>query len=151
MAFNLENFNQFQDSVDQIQGNLDQDLNRLATRIVDQMRRDAPVADQNGGSLRDSIKVNIDRFKFIIEMLAYGPYQNYGVEGTQNESIFTADEITGRTYKFGTQYSMIGGSLPFGARVKIHRMGINRQPFYNIESIMEQLEESITESITDTI
>ena len=151
MAFNLENFNQFQDSVDQIQSNLDQDLSRLATRIVDQMRRDAPVAQMDGGSLRDSIKVNIDRFKFIIEMLKYGPYQNYGVEGTENRAIVTEDEITGQTHKFGTRFSMTGGQLPFGARVNIHRYGISRQPFYDIEDILEQMETIIEESIIETI
>ena len=146
MAFNIENFNAFQDTAGEFTGSLDRELSSLATSIVDQMRRDAPVARQNGGALRNSIKINIDRNKFIIDMLKYGPYQNYGVLGAAlggPTKDVVEDEMTGRKHQFGTQFEMIGGSLPFGARVNIHRFGINRQPFYNVEDIVEQMVETI--------
>jgi hypothetical protein len=145
MAFSISNFNAFQETAGEFTSTLDRELNALATIIATEMRSDAPVAN---GDLRNSIKINIDKYKFILEMLAYGPYQNYGVEGTQNRSTVAEDEMTGSRHRFGTQFSMTGGNLPFGARVNIHRYGLNRQPFYSVENIIGRMAETILSNDT---
>ena len=58
MAFNISNFNAFQETAGEFVSDMDRELSTLATRIVDDMRQRAPVAQMDGGSLRDSIKVN---------------------------------------------------------------------------------------------
>jgi hypothetical protein len=139
MAFNISNFNAFQETAGEFVSDMDRELSTLATRIVDDMRQRAPVAS---GDLRNSIKVNLDRYQIIFSMLAYGPYQNYGVEGNTlggPQKNVLEDPAIGRKHKFGTQFKMTGGDLSYGARTNIHRYGLNRQPFYSIEDIQDQM------------
>ena len=75
MAFNQSNFDAFQELIEDI-NDLDGAIQNLATRIATEIREGSPV---DSGDLRRSIKVNLDRFGFRLEMLDYGFFQNYGV------------------------------------------------------------------------
>jgi len=137
MAFNISNFNAFQETAGEFVSDMDRELSTLATRIVDDMRQRAPV---DSGDLRNSIKVNLDRYQIIFSMLAYGPYQNYGVEGNSlKRARVVEDPAIGKKHKFGTQFKMIGGDLNYGARTNIYKYGISAQPFYSIEDIQDQM------------
>ena len=56
----FENFRALVELEDNLE-NLDRQLNILATKIVDEMRADAP---KDTGALKRSIKLNLDRYGF---------------------------------------------------------------------------------------
>jgi len=103
------------------------------------------------GRLRNSLQARMVDGQFLgISMENYGFFQNFGVEGTQNTTNqFGVDEITksflppreGDTYKFNKQKKMIGGDLPFGARVMIHRNGLNAKRFFDINELVDRVVE----------
>ena len=125
MAFDQSQFDIFGEVIDEIEA-LDQAISDLATRIVTQMREEAPV---DTGDLRRSIKLNIDRYGFRIEMLGYGAFQNYGVNsGNGNKPAMQVE--------FGI--NLRPTSEPFYA-FKGGRFGIRPREFFNIEDIEERL------------
>ena len=105
----------------------------------------------NTGRLKNSLQARMIDGQFLgITMENYGFFQNFGVEGTINKTRqFGVDEITrtflppreGDTYKFNKQNKMIGGDLPFGARVNIHRNGLNAKRFFDTFDLVERVVE----------
>ena len=85
MAINKSSFEELQEIIEQI-NDLDRAIQLLATKLATEIRDSAPV---DSGDLKRSIKVNLDRYGFRLEMLAYGFYQNYGV-GPQAQTPFNA-------------------------------------------------------------
>jgi len=129
-------------------------LTEIAGTIVDDLKADAPVDD---GDLRDSIRAKVNETDLEIEMLAYGVFQNYGVDGisqsvADNVPRFGIDPqpAAGSRFGFSGDYTMIGGDLPFGARKKIYQLGIKPQRFFNIEQISELITEFVAEQIIET-
>ena len=61
------------------------------------------------------------KFQLRVESLEYAAYQDEGVNGTITPR--------GSRFAFDRSKEMIGGNLPFGARVSIHRNGIKPRPF----------------------
>ena len=64
----LDEFEQRLRSYGQLVGNLDANLQQWFSQKVDEIRALAPVAAEDGGALRSSIKLTGDRFSFQIEM-----------------------------------------------------------------------------------
>lgn len=111
----------------------------------------------NTGALKNSIQARIIDGQFLgITMLNYGYFQNFGVEGTANEKTqYGVDPIVktflppreGDTYKFNSQKKMIGGDLPFGVRVSIHRKGLDGKRFFDTEAIVNRVVELVNQNL----
>lgn len=133
---------------------LDARLQEWFTQKVDEIRRNAPVAPEDGGALRSSIKLTGDRFHFEISMLYYGVFQNYGVRGV-NSSRFpvTVPEaglnlgtvpVEQEAFQFGTNNFWKGGP-PWGA----YYTGIQAQSFFSITDITNELTQFIADNTTE--
>ncbi len=131
--------------------NLQPILTQIGGRLVDQIKADAPV---DSGTLRQSIKAVIEQDSLSIEMMYYGIFQNYGVDGMQNAPArevprFGVPQPTaGRRFGFSGDYEMIGGSLPFGARKQIYKMGLKPQSFFNVDAIAGAVADGVTQALT---
>lgn len=130
--------------------NLEDDLLEIGLRIVNDMKARTPI---DSGALRNSITSIVTNNSIELTMLAYGMFQNYGVKGTVSGS---ADPVPpevnpqpreGGQYSFNSIYRMIGGPLPFGARINIHRFGLRPQRFFNIDEIATILEQELANRI----
>lgn len=120
----------------------------------EEIKSNAPV---DTGALRDSIKLRVIDDQFLgIAMANYGFFQNYGVAGTSNSRTqFGVPETvssflpprTGDTYSFDPAKKMIGGDLPFGVRVAIHRNGLNGQNFFNLELVVDRIAELVNQNL----
>ena len=144
MAFNIDNFNVFQETAGEFTDGLDSNLSALATRIADDMRQRVPT---RSGELKRSIKINIDRYDFILEMLYYGPFQNYGVSGTNSGKVkqpFNTEDsnYTGEVKPpFGIDNPFEDGNFQFRNR----EFGIPSRQFYDVKDILEQMVQEILE------
>ena len=131
--------------------NLSPVLTQIGGRIVDQIKSGAPV---DSGALRNSVKAVIENDALAIEMLYYGIFQNYGVDGLQNAPArevppFGVPQPTaGRRFGFSGNYEMIGGDLSFGARKQIYKMGLKPQSFFNVDAIADAVADGVTQALT---
>ena len=131
--------------------NLSPVLTQIGGRIVDQIKSGAPV---DSGALRNSVKAVIENDALAIEMLYYGIFQNYGVDGMQNAPAsevprFGVPQPTaGRRFGFSGNYEMIGGDLSFGARKQIYKMGLKPQSFFNVDVIAATVADGVTQALT---
>lgn len=126
---------------------LDIGLQRLATQIVDEMRRNVPI---DKGNLKESIQVTMDRFGFQISMLEYGFYQNYGVKPDANPS-------AGAHKPFGNEFGSI--KQPFGVIVddqvfgdfqyNNRRFGLPSRQFFDLDDYQERLIELVENQIEE--
>jgi len=125
MAFNQDQFDVFGEVIEELE-NLDQAISDLATRIVTQMREEAPV---DTGDLKKSIKLNLDRYGFQIMMLDYGAFQNYGVNsGNGNKPAMKVEFGVNLRPSTEPFYAFNGGQF-----------GIRPREFFNLEDIEERL------------
>ena len=131
--------------------NLSPILTQIGGRIVDDIKAGAPT---DTGALRQSIKAVIEDDALAIEMLYYGIFQNYGVDGIQNAPArevprFGVPQPTaGRRFGFSGNYEMIGGDLAFGARKQIYKMGLKPQSFFNVDVIAAAVADGVTQALT---
>ena len=131
--------------------NLSPILTQIGGRIVDDIKSGAPV---DSGALRNSVKAVIQDDALAIEMLYYGIFQNYGVDGLQNAPArevppFGVPQPTaGRRFGFSGNYEMIGGDLSFGARNQIYKMGLKPQSFFNVDVIAATVADGVTQALT---
>lgn len=98
-------------------------LNRIAEDVTAQIRSAAPV---DTGRLRQSINAFVSANSLEITMLYYGAFQNYGVNGVQDN---IADKV-----EFGI--SQRPSSEPFYA-FKTRRFGLAPQRFFNLDDLQE--------------
>lgn len=129
-------------------------LTEVAGQIVDDMKADAP---SDSGDLKRSIRARITESDLEIQMLSYGVFQNYGVDG-MSQSV--ADRVprfgidpqpsSGNKFGFSGDYEMIGGDLPFGARKKIYQLGLKPQHWFNLDDMTEIIAEYVAERILET-
>lgn len=96
-------------------------LNGIAEDITAQIRRAAPV---DTGRLRQSINAFVTANSLEITMIYYGAFQNYGVNGTQ-------DNIANQV-EFGI--SQRPSSEPYYA-FKSRRFGLPPQRFFNLDDL----------------
>ena len=131
--------------------NLSPILTQIGGRLVDQIRQDAPT---DSGALRNSIKAVIEQDSMSIEMLYYGIFQNYGVDGLQNAparevpSYGVLQPTAGSRFGFSGDFEMIGGSLSFGARKQLYKMGLKPQPFFNVDVIAAAVADGVAQQLT---
>ncbi len=131
--------------------NLSPVLTQIGGRLVDQIKADAPT---NTGALRQSIKAVIEDDGLAIEMLYYGIFQNYGVDGIQNAparevpSYGVLQPTAGRRFGFSGDYEMIGGNLSFGARKEIYKMGLKPQRFFDVDIIAGAIADGVAQQLT---
>ena len=80
------------------------------------------------GVLANSVRVVLDEKKreLTTYMQDYGVYQDSGINGTM-KSVSPNDKSLYKPGQFKSQ--MIGGNLPFGARVSIAQKGFRPRPF----------------------
>jgi hypothetical protein len=131
--------------------NLSPILTAIGGRLVDQIKQDAPT---DTGQLRNSIKAVIEDDTLSIQMLYYGIFQNYGVDGMQNAPAREVPQYgviqptAGSRFGFSGDYTMIGGSLSFGARKTIYKMGLKPQPFFNVDAIATVVADGVAQQLT---
>lgn len=134
--------------------NLDDILLNVSGQIVAQIKASAPVDE---GNLKNSIQAVITDNQIQIQMLAYGLFQNYGVDGMQQR---VADPVpfgveprptTGDRFGFSGNYEMIGGDLPIPVRKHIYAYGIKPQRFFNIETITNYIETEVARRLVQDI
>ena len=131
--------------------NLEPILTQIGGRLVDQIKQDAP---SNTGALRNSIKAVIADDSLSIQMLYYGIFQNYGVDGMQNAPAREVPRYgviqptTGSRFGFSGNFEMIGGGLPFGVRKSIYKLGLKPQPFFDVDAISQAVADGVAENLT---
>lgn len=139
MAFNQSNFDAFQELIEEI-NDLDGAIQALATQLATEIRDAAPV---DNGDLKRSIKVNLDRYGFRLEMLAYGFYQNYGV-GPQARTPFNQMPTGGEPRQpFGITSPIDLGFYEY----KDRRFGLPARPFFDIQEIEDRLFQTVLNNI----
>mgnify|MGYP003117259784 CR=1 FL=1 len=109
--------------------NLKAVTDRIALLIQERQKKLAP---RKTGALAGSIKtlVNTSREKITIssKMFDYGYFQDSGISGTKKR-VNKNPQSFNPPGQFTGNWKMIGGGLPFGARVSIYKNGIAPQPF----------------------
>lgn len=123
----------------------------IGGRIVDDVKAGAPI---DTGALRESIKAVVDGDSLEIQMLYYGIFQNYGVDGMQNAPAREVPQFgvpqptTGSRFGFSGNYEAIGGTLPFAVRKSIYKMGIKPQSFFDIDAISQAVADGVAQQLT---
>ena len=131
--------------------NLSPILTEIGGRIVDSVKEGAPI---DTGAFRQSIKAVIEDDTLALEMLYYGIFQNYGVDG-MNQAVATdvpqfgvPQPTAGRRFGFSGNYEMIGGDLPFGVRKSIYKLGLKPQSFFDVDAITQVVADGVTQALT---
>lgn len=135
------------------------DLNEVmlqaAAIIVEEIKAN-PNLPTDTGALRNSIQGRVQDGIFGISMRDYGYFQNFGVKGTNNTKAQTSvpdivkqilPPSSGDTYSFNPKNKMIGGDLPFGARVSIHERGLGAKNFIQFDTLAERLAQIINQNL----
>lgn len=133
---------------------LDDLLLAIGGEVINNLRAQAPV---DSGRLRQSIQAVVAENELNIAMLAYGMFQNYGVDGMQ-QSRATAvpfginpQPTAGGRYGFSGQYEMIGGDLPIPVKKSIYAFGLRPQNWFNLETVTEYIETELARRLVETI
>ena len=117
--------------------NLDDVLLAAGGRLVDQIKANAPVKT---GALKNSIQAIVQDNTLTIGMLVYGMFQNYGVNGTDdNIASIVQDGVLPRPSS--------GDYYQFGVR----RTGLTPQNFFNVDAMAEALAEAVAENIINNL
>jgi len=111
-------------------------LTNIGQQLQEGMRAQAPV---DTGALKNSIQYTVENNRLLFTMLLYGPFQNYGVNGTE--------DFTARQVQFGVQPRP--SNEPFYA-FKKRRFGLRPQPFFDMTLITNTIAEQFAdETIND--
>lgn len=137
----VKQFEEFLGDIRDDLSNLDKILIPEVNNIVQDLKRDAPRAKKDGGALEDSIQGIISGDNVQFTMLAYGIYQNYGVDGTKKSAGAEPikDGVTGAGYTMSFGTKTIGGDLPFKVRKKIAEFGLKPKNWFSMKDITDQL------------
>jgi len=150
-------------TVDQMIGRLDQfgqratDLSDILTQIgseiTTQIKNNLRTGPDATNALRNSISFSVTTNSLALEMLNYGVFQNYGVDGTKESPAKGVEKgvfglPAGVRFKFKSK--TIGGSLPFPVRRSIAERGLKPKSFFSIAEIKDEvilrLEEELTQA-----
>ena len=101
------------------------------------------------GTLANSVRVTYDEKnqELITYMQDYGMYQDSGISGTKQVQS-SNDRSLYKPGKFKDSTKMIGGNLPFGARVSIAQKGFRPRPFI-VPSYDRVVEQYLDEALVD--
>lgn len=135
-------------------------IQEAADIAIERVKANLITGSSATGALRSSIEAIVDESTMTlgVRMNDYGYYQNFGVKGTTNKAQLSTDGLDAATaeafgvsegyqFKFNSDNKMIGGNLPFGVRVKIHRDGLNAKDFLNIEAFTQQVADLVQENL----
>lgn len=110
-------------------------LTEVGETITTQMKSAAPV---DTGALRNSISYTIDGDQMTINMLYYGPFQNYGVNGTQT---FLSSPV-----EFGVNPPpRVAPFYSFQTR----KFGLPSQTFFNMQSITDTIADAFATAVNE--
>jgi len=107
----------------------------IAGPIVDDIKSGAPV---DTGALKQSVQARVQGDSLFIEMLYYGMFQNFGVNGTEDR---VATEVP-----FGV--SERPTSEPFYA-FKQRRFGLPARGFFDVDLITEIVADRVAQQLTE--
>lgn len=138
-------------------------LNNVDTAVITAMSpivaRIKAAAPRDTGALQQSIQmIAAAPNEFYLEMLAYGFFQNYGVQASPDSSTaynlrqypvepeakFGLPPSNGNKYQFGTRQT---GKKPWGAFYS----GINAQSFFTMGLIAQELTERMQQELNNNI
>ena len=132
-------------------GSMNLHLLEASLSIINEIKASAP---EDTSALKNSIKAIAENNTLKIFMLYYGPFQNYGVIGSQNnrgvkQVPFGVNPrpYNGISYKFQNVDTPVGGPLSYGARLTIRRQGLEPKDFFDIDDIAKELALEIQERI----
>lgn len=117
--------------------NMDFFLLQAAGPIVDKMKSKSPVRT---GALKRSISSIVSNNKMEINMLVYGAFQNYGVNGTQNNPA--------KQVQFGIQPRP--RVEPFYS-FKKRRFGLVPRDFFDIDNISDEVANFLADKLIERI
>jgi len=109
-------------------------LLQVAGPIVDDIKSRAPV---DTGALKQSVQARVQGDSLFIEMIYYGMFQNFGVNGTEDR---IANEVP-----FGV--SERPTSEPFYA-FKQRRFGLPARGFFDVDLITEIVADGVAQQLT---
>ena len=132
-------------------------LLQVAGPIVDDIKRNAPVGET--GYLKQSIQARVQNDSLFIEMLYYGMFQNFGVNGTQTNIADDVPEGISNRPLFGTKYAFKketingivnqgGANLPFAVRKSIATYGLQPKRFFDVDLITEIVADGVAQQLT---
>ena len=110
-------------------------LLQIAGPIVDDIKSGAPV---DTGALKQSVQARVQGDSLFIEMLYYGMFQNFGVNGTEGR---VATEVP-----FGV--SERPTSEPF-YEFKQRRFGLPSRGFFDVDLITEIVADGVAQQLTE--
>lgn len=137
-------------------GSMNLHLLEASLSIVNEIKATADASfDRNSTkNLRNSIKAIAENNTLKIFMLYYGPFQNYGVIGSQNNRGVKQVPFgvnprpsNGISYKFKNVDTPVGGPLSYRARLTIRRQGLEPKDFFDVDDIARELTLEIQERI----
>ena len=111
-------------------------LTEVGEQITSEMKRLAPV---DTGRLRNSISYTISDDVMTLNMMYYGPFQNYGVNGTGSSR-------GARRVEFGVQPRPT--SEPFYA-FRTREFGLRPQTFFNMQTITDQIADAFADAVNE--
>lgn len=137
---------------------VEKDVPAQLSKLVSEIQLELNSAFNNGtlqeqsGNLRRSIKVILSGYDLSISMLAYGYFQSFGVNGTQQGSalglppeVATSFGVReGYEYQFKSKVISEESGLPYPVRKKIAEFGIKPKDFYPSD-----IEDKIVEILID--
>mgnify|MGYP000152942632 FL=1 len=110
-------------------------LLQVAGPIVDDIKSRAPV---DTGALKQSVQARVQGDSLFIEMIYYGMFQNFGVNGTEDR---IANEVP-----FGVSERPL--SEPFYA-FKQRRFGLPARGFFDVDLITEIVADGVAQQLTE--
>ena len=111
-------------------------LLQIAGPIVDDIKSAAPFKD---GYLKDSIQARVQGDSLFIEMLYYGMFQNFGVNGTEDR---IADEVP-----FGVSPRPLSGSF-YGYKERKFGLPPYKGGFFDVDLITEIIADGVAQQLT---
>jgi len=113
---------------------------RIAKLITARKKKLAPRKTGTlANSISDKVQITKDKVTIFSTMLDYGYYQDSGISGTKKR-INKNPQSFNPPGRFTGNWKMIGGNLPFGARVSIYHNGFDPQPFI-VPAVMQVMDQ----------
>lgn len=110
-------------------------LTEIGEQITSEMKRLAPV---DSGALRNSITYTVTGDEMTINMLYYGAFQNYGVNGTSQ-----------RVARAVPAFGIVQPTSPPFYAFKSREFGLRAQPFFNMDTITNQITDAFADAVTE--
>lgn len=112
-------------------------LTEIGEQITSEMKRLAPV---DSGALRNSITYTVTGDEMTINMLYYGAFQNYGVGGSSSSPTNLTPVPA---------FGIIQPTSPPYYRFRTREFGLRAQPFFNMDTITNQITDAFTDAVTE--